>query len=75
MNGAEQLIRSARSKTGYKGVSPHKGRYQAKCSTSPCRKNNLGTFDIPEDAAQSYLQHHQEEHKHEAELKDQKGPE
>ena len=38
------------------------GRYQAQCHTSPCRKNHLGMFDIPEDAAQAYLQHWEEKH-------------
>ena len=56
------LIQSARGKTGYKGVAPHQGRYRAVCTTPPCHDNYLGRFDIPEDAAQAYLQHHQKEH-------------
>ena len=64
-----QLIRSDKAKTGYKGVTAVTGRYHAKCQTSPCRLNHLGTFDIPEDAAQSYLQHQQEEHPEELGMK------
>jgi hypothetical protein len=58
------LIRTDRkdSKTGYKGVRPHGGRYKAECQTSPCHHSHLGTFDTPEGAAQAYLQHHQEKH-------------
>jgi hypothetical protein len=56
------LIRSDKAKTGYKGVIVIDGRYQAKCTTSPCRHNHLGMFGTPEYAAQSYLQHHQEKH-------------
>jgi hypothetical protein len=66
------LIRSDRGKTGYKGVVAQYGRYRANCATLPCRSNHLDTFDTPEDAAQAYLQHHQEEHEHVAELKDVK---
>ena len=29
------LIRSDKNTTGYKGVDPHKGRFQARCDTSP----------------------------------------
>jgi hypothetical protein len=68
------LIRSDTNKTGYKGVSQQGGRYLAQCYTSPCRPNHLGYFGTPEDAAQSYLQHHQQEHEHAAELKDVKPP-
>ena len=62
MDGAEQLIPSGRSSTGYKGVRPSRGRFQATCTTPPCSNNYLGIFDIPEDAAQSYLQHWEEKH-------------
>ena len=58
------LIRSDKSQTGFKGVTPNKGRYQAKCDTSPCRHNHLGSFGTPEEAAQAYLQHHQHSHSH-----------
>ena len=51
------LIRSDRTKTGYKGVHRDKGRYQAKCHTPPCHNNYLGIFGTPEEAAQAYLQH------------------
>jgi hypothetical protein len=67
MDGTAQLIQSDKGKGGYKGVHPHMGRYQAKCNTSPCHNSHLGTFDIPEDAAQSYLQHNQKEHPKELE--------
>jgi hypothetical protein len=43
-------------------VHSNQGRYQAKCDTPPCRKNHLGTFNILEEAAQTYLQHYQKEH-------------
>ena len=62
--GGEQLVRSERSVSGYKGVQPDKGRYQATCRTSPCHNNHLGMFDTPEEAAQAYLQHHQHSHSH-----------
>jgi hypothetical protein len=58
------LIRSDRSSTGFTGVYPNKGRYQAKCDTSPCHNNHLGSFGTPEEAAQAYLQHHQHSHSH-----------
>ena len=60
----EHLIRSdrANSTTGFKGVHPNDGRYQAVCETSHCRKNYLGRFDTPEQAAQAYLQHQEKEH-------------
>jgi hypothetical protein len=50
----EQLA-EARESTGM-------GRYQAKCQTAPCHNINLGTFYAPEEAAQAYLQHHQDTH-------------
>jgi acyl-CoA synthetase (NDP forming) len=68
----QHLIRSDKNKTGYKGVSALDGRYMATCNTPPCHKNNLGTFDTPEDAAQSYLQHWEE--KHPEELKQERAP-
>jgi hypothetical protein len=72
MDGAEQLIPSDRGITGYKGVHPGRGRYQATCTTPPCHKNYLGTFGTLELAAQVYLQHHQKEHPEE--LKKERAP-
>ena len=69
----QQLIRSDRAKSGYKGVQPTlHGRYQAICQTARCRGNHLGNFGTPEDAAQSYLQHYQK--KHPEELKQERAP-
>jgi hypothetical protein len=62
------LMRSDKGLTGFKGVFQNKGRYQAKCTTAPCRNHYLGTFDTPEEAAQAHLQHHQEKHGHGAGL-------
>ena len=62
------LIRSDKNSTGYKGVYPHKGRFQAACDTSPCPHNHLGMFKTPEQAAQAYLQHQQHSHNHQAAL-------
>ena len=56
------LIRSDKAKTGYKGVTPNHGRYQAECTTSPCRYNYLGHFGTLEEAAQAYLQHREKQH-------------
>jgi hypothetical protein len=53
------LIRSSSNATGFKGVKPNRGRFQAQCQT--CRQNH-GTFGLPEEAAQAYLQHHQQSH-------------
>jgi hypothetical protein len=58
------LIRSDKCSTGYKGVTPDKGRYTAQCDTPPCRNNHLGCFGTPEEAAQLYLQHKQQAHSH-----------
>ena len=58
----DNLIRSGRSSTGYKGVRAHYGRYQAQCGTPPCTLGSLGTFDTKEEAAQAYLQHRGREH-------------
>jgi hypothetical protein len=68
------LIRSDRkdNKTGYRGVRPSKGRYQATCKTPPCKNNHLGSFDTPEEGAQAYLQHYQKEHPEE--LKNERAP-
>jgi acyl-CoA synthetase (NDP forming) len=66
------LIRSDKAKSGYKGVSLRGGRYRASCDTAPCRKNKLGIFDTPEDAAQAYLQHY--EKKHPKELEKERAP-
>jgi hypothetical protein len=60
------LIRSAKGSTGYRGVHPHQGRYQATCNTSPCHLDYLSTFDTPGEAAQTFLQHHQHSHNHQA---------
>jgi hypothetical protein len=51
------LIRSDKSSTGFKGVRLNRGRYQAQCTTAPCRNKSLGVFDTPEEAAREYLQH------------------
>ena len=67
MDLSEELMRSDRAKTGFKGVVPDHGRYQAACNTSSCRHNHLGMFGTPEEAAQAYLQHQQEEHPEELE--------
>jgi hypothetical protein len=56
------LVHSSKSSSGFKGVRLHRGRYQATCQTAPCTKNNLGTFETPEQAAQAYLQHREKEH-------------
>ena len=56
------LIQSDKAKSGYRGVIASYGRYRATCNTPPCRHNHLGTFDTPEEAAQAYLQHQEEEH-------------
>jgi hypothetical protein len=76
MDAREPLIRSDRANntTGFKGVSPHHGRYQAMCTTSPCRNNHLGNFDTPEEAAQAYLHHYQKEHPEELKKKKQAPP-
>ena len=58
------LIRSDKAKTGFKGVQPHNGRFQARCNTPPCHHNHLGTFGTPEEVAQLYLQHQQQAHSH-----------
>ena len=62
MDGAEQLIPSDKSSTGYRGVRPSGGRYQATCKTPRCHDNHLGTFDTSEEGAQAYLQHCEKEH-------------
>jgi hypothetical protein len=56
------LIRSAKSSTGFMGVSPNKGRYRATCDTPPCRHNHIGSFDTSKEAGQAYLQHWEKEH-------------
>ena len=60
--GGEQLVRSEKSVSGFKGVVPNRGRYRAKCTTSPCHDNYLGSFDTPEETAQAYLQHQEKDH-------------
>ena len=66
------LLRSDKHRSGYKGVTASKGRYKANCTTGLCCKNHLGTFGTPEDAAQVFLQHQQQEHEHAVELNDMK---
>ena len=56
------LIGSDTSSTGFKGVRRDKSRYNARCQTSPCRHNNLGVFDTPEEGAQAYLDHFRDTH-------------
>jgi hypothetical protein len=55
--GMGQLIRSDRAKSGYKGVSQSRERYQAACTTPPCHNNHFGTFGTPRGGgrAQVYL--------------------
>jgi hypothetical protein len=66
-------MRSDTNRTGFKGVHPHYGRYHATCNTAPCRHNHLGNFGTPEQAAQAYLQHWEQEHPEELE-KEQAAP-
>jgi hypothetical protein len=55
----DDLIKSDRSTTGFKGVSANKDKFTAKCDTAPCHANYLGNFGTPEEAAQAYLLHGQ----------------
>ena len=57
-----QLIQSDAHKTGFMGVTRFRNRYRAICITSPCHRNLLGAYDTPEQAAQMFLYHHQQEH-------------
>jgi hypothetical protein len=68
------LVHSSKSSSGFKGVRLHHGRYQATCQTAPCTKNNLGTFDTPEEAAQAYLQHWETDHADALAKERQQGP-
>jgi len=63
------LIRSDKNITGFKGVTPNRDRYQARCNTPPCNHIHLGIFDTPEEAAQAYLHHYQKEHPEELKKK------
>jgi hypothetical protein len=51
----DQLQRSSRNKSGFKGVEAKGNKYQAHCTTPPCRWTNLGSFGTPEEAAQAYV--------------------
>ena len=51
--GTGQLFLSGTGHTGFKGVYLTAGRYQAACTTAPCRRNHLGTFGIPNTAFRS----------------------
>jgi hypothetical protein len=66
MEGVGELLRSHRANntTGYRGVhqSCQAGRFQARCDTSRCQNNYLGTFDTSAEAAHAYLQHWKKEH-------------
>jgi hypothetical protein len=61
------LVRSDKGKTGFRGVFPRRGRYQAECTLSTCLRHHLGTFGTAEEAAQAFLQHWQKEHPEELE--------
>jgi hypothetical protein len=56
----DQLQRSSRNKSGFKGVGARGNKYHAQCSTPPCRCHNLGSFDTPEEAAQAHYRHFEE---------------
>ena len=66
------LIRSEKvnHSTGFKGVAPHKDRYQVQCTKAPCRHNFLGVFSTAEEGAETYLQHQQESHSYHPESGD-----
>jgi hypothetical protein len=62
------LLRSDNNATGFHCVTcTLSGRFTAKCETHPCRGKSVGTFTTAEEAAQAYLQHHQEVHPEELE--------
>ena len=59
----EKLIKSHRNNpTGFKGVAKDKNSFASNCYMPPCKRNNLGYFKLPEEAAQAYLQHVEEIH-------------
>jgi hypothetical protein len=62
----DQLQRSSRNKTGFKGVretgNKTGNKFRAGCDTAPCHKHNLGTFETAEEAAQAYYGHFEEAH-------------
>ena len=62
MASTTALMRSSKGQTGFKGVRPHRGRFQTTCDTGTCRHNNLGTYDSAEVGAQAYLDHWAEAH-------------
>jgi hypothetical protein len=49
-------VPSARSETGFKGVSRRGGRYEAKIWENG-KSRNLGSFATPEEAALCYARH------------------
>ena len=54
-----KAIRSDKNSTGFRGVRPHRGRYEAGCTLAACLNSYLGAFDTAEEAAQAFLQHWQ----------------
>jgi hypothetical protein len=58
----EHLLIRSKSKSGFKAVRIHDGRYQARCDRGSCHHHHLGSFGTPEEAAQAYLEHLEKEH-------------
>ena len=71
---ARLLMRSDTNQTAFEGVRPNRSKYQAKCSTTPCRNHSLGNFDTPEEAAQAYLRHWVKDHPEKLVSKKRKAP-